>query len=66
MELSVLDADAPVLMGVGLLNDLEAVIDFGKHPAIWFMRGSGRRHPLLRLPTGHLALRVVPEVPAWD
>ena len=60
MDLHVLEAESPLLLGMPFLRQHKAILDTGDNPAIYFMAGSGKRRPLIELPTGHLALQVVP------
>jgi len=62
LSVQVLDADSPPLLGVNLLNETKAIVDFGDEPGIWW-NGGGEKQLCERLSTGHLALAVVPGVP---
>ena len=53
-------AEFPLLLDMTCLRRHKAILDTGDNPAIYFMSGSGKRRPLIELPTGHLALQVVP------
>ena len=59
MPISVMDAKAPPLLGVNLLHDTEAIVRFGSNPTITYHGGEGPTQDLLKLPSGHLALKVV-------
>ncbi|CAK0882044.1 unnamed protein product, partial [Prorocentrum cordatum] len=56
LEINILDADAPLLIGVDVLSRLGAVIDCER--SVYFKK-LGRRAELLVLPSGHLALPLV-------
>ena len=60
LEINVLDAAAPPLLGVSLLNNTKAIVDFGDEPGIWFHGADGPKTPCRRLRSGHLAVRVSP------
>ena len=62
LSFHVLDADSPALLGMDFLRRSRAVVDFGKETARFLAVGP-ETHSLERLPSGHLALRVVPEGP---
>ena len=57
LEINILDADAPLLIGVDVLSRLGAVIDCEAR-SVYFKK-LGRRAQLLALPSGHLALPLV-------
>ena len=59
LPVSIMDAAAPPLLGVNLLNDTEAIVNFGPEPSITFWGGRGPTYPLMRLASGHLAHRVI-------
>jgi hypothetical protein len=61
LPVSILDARSPPLLGVNILNESGAIVDFGRNPGIWFTGLDGPKQPCIRLPTGHLAVRIVPE-----
>ena len=63
LPISILDRPAPPLLGVGILNQSKAVVDFGDHPGVWFEGLGGPKTSCLRLSSGHLALKVVPGAP---
>ena len=62
LSFHVLDADSPALLGMDFLRRSRAVVDFGKETARFLAVGP-ETHALQRLPSGHLALRVVPNSP---
>ena len=63
LKMNIMDADAPPLLGVSLLNKCKAIVDFGDSPGVWFHGLSGPKRPCARLSTGHLALKVIPDAP---
>jgi hypothetical protein len=63
LPVSILDARSPPLLGVNILNECGAIVDFGQDPGIWFTGLDGPKQPCIRLPTGHLAVRIVPAEP---
>ena len=62
LQIHILDTDSLLLLGMPDLRRWRAVLDCGDQPAMYCMNGTGRRIPLAELPTGHLALKVVPEL----
>ena len=63
LPVSVIDRPAPPLLGVGILNQSKAIVDFGDRPGVWFEGICGPKTPCMRLASGHLALKVVPGAP---
>ena len=63
LPVSILDRPAPHLLGVGILNQAKAVVDFDDNPGVWFEGLDGPKTPCMRLASGHLALKVVPGAP---
>ena len=63
LPISILDRPAPPLLGISILNQSKAVVDFGDHPGVWFEGQGGPKTPYMRLASGHLALKVVSEAP---
>ena len=59
LGVNILDAKAPLLIGIDVLTRLGAVIDCGEE-TIYFKK-LGRREKLHRLSSGHLAIPVLPE-----
>ena len=63
VPVSIMDAKSPPLLGVDLLNKMEAEIRFGENPYIIFHAKNQDVIPLRRLASGHAALKVVPGAP---
>ena len=64
LPVSILDRAAPPLLGVGILNQSKALVDFGDDAGVWFEGLGGPKTPCMRLSSGHLVLKVVPGAPA--
>lgn len=53
LPVSILDARSPPLLGMNILNECGAIVDFGRNPGIWSTGLDGPKQSCIRLPTSH-------------